>query len=64
MRYATRKNSIDQFTDLYVDKTLTAFGRSAHLIITALRFKKIKGRIGHRFHCSDHAQKPANIFRF
>lgn len=58
------KKSVDQFTDLYVDQTLTAFGRSVHLIITAARFKKIKGRIWHRFHCSDHAQKPADTLRF
>lgn len=58
------KKLIDQFSDLYVDQTLTAFGRSAHPIITAARFKKIKGRIWHRFHCSDHAQNPADNLRF
>lgn len=39
-----RTKSTDKFTDLYVHQTLTAFGRSAHLIITAARFKKIKGQ--------------------
>lgn len=59
-----KKKNIDQFTDLYVDQTLTAFGRTTHLIITAARFKKTKGRIWHRFHSSDHAQKPADILKF